>query len=337
MRDGPRPAAYLHAWWRRAREVSPKLRAAAPILAAFERPCGPGCARLRRRPQRRSERRAFARHSQAGCVLRLVLAQVPALVGLALAAGAGLPSPAGPVAAAQWGSAAPVTYQPPVPLPLRVVRSFDPPATPYGPGHLGVDLAVPAGQPILAAGPGVVGFAGPVAGRGVVVVDHPDGIRTEYEPVTVLVRRGAAVVAGTPVGTLAGHHAGCAVRRCLHWGARRGEQYLDPLGLLAPLGPVRLLPWVARPMSGARVRAAVGAAQPLDRDMGVDLRRRKIRVPEQFLHRAQVGAPLEQVRGRRVPQPVRSDVGSPGHLRDPPVDDPPNRPRVDAPAARAEQ
>ena len=30
---------------------------------------------------------------------------------------------------------------------------------------------------------------------------------------------------------------------CLHWGARRGDTYLDPLSLLRPLGPVRLLPW----------------------------------------------------------------------------------------------
>jgi hypothetical protein len=30
---------------------------------------------------------------------------------------------------------------------------------------------------------------------------------------------------------------------CAAWGARRGDIYLDPLELLRPLGPVRLLPW----------------------------------------------------------------------------------------------
>ncbi|MEP6851225.1 MAG: M23 family metallopeptidase [bacterium] len=125
---------------------------------------------------------------------------------------------------------------------LRVLRPFQPPRTQYGPGHRGVDLALAAGGLVRAAATGVVSFAGPVAGRGVVVVLHPDGIRTEYEPVAAAVQRGAAVAAGQTIGTLRGLHAGCA-GPCLHWGARRGEVYIDPLGLLRPLGPVRLLPW----------------------------------------------------------------------------------------------
>ena len=56
-------------------------------------------------------------------------------------------------------------------------------ATPYAAGHRGVDLAATSSQPVLAARGGRVQFAGPVAGRGVVVIAHADGIRTEYEPV----------------------------------------------------------------------------------------------------------------------------------------------------------
>jgi murein DD-endopeptidase MepM/ murein hydrolase activator NlpD len=141
-----------------------------------------------------------------------------------------------------------VAYRPPVPVPIHVLRSFDPPATPFGPGHLGVDLALPEGQPVLSAAAGTVTFAGPVAGRGVVVVAHADGVRTEYEPLTPSVRRGVEVAAGTPLGLLTGVHPGCPSAGggdCLHWGARRGEAYLDPLSLLAPLAPVRLLPWRA--------------------------------------------------------------------------------------------
>ncbi len=89
----------------------------------------------------------------------------------------------------------------------------------------------------------MIRFAGQVAGRGVVVVAHPDGVSTEYEPLLVLVRVGARVGAGQPIGRLAGPHRGCPAAGCLHWGARRGEQYLDPLSLLRPLGVVRLLPW----------------------------------------------------------------------------------------------
>lgn len=140
--------------------------------------------------------------------------------------------------------AAPVVsrYVAPLPEPLRVLRGFDPPAAPYGPGHLGVDLrAAPAGV-VRAAGAGTVRFAGPVAGRDVVVVAHAGGISTEYEPVRPIVDVGASVRAGQPIGAVRGRHPGCA-GTCLDWGARRGDTYLDPLDLLRPLGPVVLLPW----------------------------------------------------------------------------------------------
>ena len=71
---------------------------------------------------------------------------------------------------------------------------------------------------------------------------HPDGIRTEYEPLAPAVHAGAGVAIGTVLGVVRGRHAGCS-SACLHWGARRGEAYLDPMSLLRPLGPVRLLPW----------------------------------------------------------------------------------------------
>ena len=58
--------------------------------------------------------------------------------------------------------------------PLRprpaVVAGFDPPADPWGAGHRGVDLLGHAGQPVRAALPGTVTYAGGLAGRGVVVV-----------------------------------------------------------------------------------------------------------------------------------------------------------------------
>lgn len=137
---------------------------------------------------------------------------------------------------------APVRYSAPL-SPLQVVRPFDPPATRYGPGHLGVDLASPPGAPVRSAGDGVVRFAGSVAGRGVVVVLHADGVSTEYEPLRPSVSVGAIVRRGQPLGVVRGTHGSCAAGRCLHWGARRGEDYLDPLLLLRRLGPVRLLPW----------------------------------------------------------------------------------------------
>ena len=47
--------------------------------------------------------------------------------------------------------------------------------------------------------------------------------------------------------------------------------------------------------------------QPLARNVGVDLRRRDVRVAEQQLHHAQVGAVVEQVRGEGVAQRVRRE------------------------------
>jgi murein DD-endopeptidase MepM/ murein hydrolase activator NlpD len=129
----------------------------------------------------------------------------------------------------------------PLAPPHRVVRVFEAPSSPYGPGHRGVDLAAPAGAPVLAAGAGVVVFAGPLAGRGVVSVDHPNGLRTTYEPVDAVVKAGDRVVAGTVLGRLRPGHAGCP-GACLHWGVRRGGEYLDPLSLVST-GRVRLLPW----------------------------------------------------------------------------------------------
>jgi murein DD-endopeptidase MepM/ murein hydrolase activator NlpD len=124
--------------------------------------------------------------------------------------------------------------------PLRprpaVVRVFDGPKPDWKPGHRGVDLAGVDGQTVYAAAAGTVVFAGELAGRPVVSVAHPGGLRTSYEPVRATVRPGALVGAGTPIGRLAAGHSGCSASACLHWGAMWGAasraDYVDPLGLL---------------------------------------------------------------------------------------------------------
>ncbi|MEW2579522.1 murein hydrolase activator EnvC family protein [Streptomyces syringium] len=141
-----------------------------------------------------------------------------------------------------------------------VVRGWDPPPEPWKAGHRGVDLAAGPGQPVRAAAPGTITFAGPVAGRPVLVVelsgtgDPP--LRTTYEPVRASARVGDRVAAGEVIGVLAdgpllshcrsGVGGVPAPAGCLHWGLRRGEAYLDPLSLLPPhmlrRAPSRLLP-----------------------------------------------------------------------------------------------
>jgi len=126
-----------------------------------------------------------------------------------------------------------------------VTRGFDAPRPDWQRGHRGVDLAGAPGQPVYSAGPGTVVFAGALAGRPVVSVQHPGGLRTSYEPVQADVRPGQLVDAGSPLGRLVTGHPGCPTAACLHWGAMWGPaqraDYVDPLGLLAAI-PVRLKP-----------------------------------------------------------------------------------------------
>jgi murein DD-endopeptidase MepM/ murein hydrolase activator NlpD len=124
---------------------------------------------------------------------------------------------------------------------LAVTRPFHPPPDPFAAGHRGVDLGGIPLSPVLAAGDGVVLFAGMVAGRPVVSIAHADGLRTTYEPVDPSVAAGQRVTRGSPIGSLVAGHAGCPREACLHWGVRRGEAYLDPLALLR-LPRIRLLP-----------------------------------------------------------------------------------------------
>jgi murein DD-endopeptidase MepM/ murein hydrolase activator NlpD len=147
-----------------------------------------------------------------------------------------------------------ISFVLPVAGPALVLTPFLPPAFAYGRGHRGVDLAGVAGSSIRAAGGGVVVYAGQLAGRGVISIDHLVGdhlvgdravaIRTTYQPVTASVAAGQRVVAGQQIGVLHSGHPSCAPAACLHWGARLPNgSYLDPMGLLGAL-PVRLFPWV---------------------------------------------------------------------------------------------
>ena len=122
----------------------------------------------------------------------------------------------------------------------EVVRSFEPPVGPYAAGHRGVDLAGTVEAPVRAVADGVIRFAGMVAGKGVVVVDH-GAERSTYQPISASVRRGDTVEAGDVIGRLQLGGSHCWPDACLHLGRVAGEVYLDPLALLGG-GPVRLLP-----------------------------------------------------------------------------------------------
>ncbi|WP_372593172.1 murein hydrolase activator EnvC [Actinotalea sp.] len=138
-----------------------------------------------------------------------------------------------------------------------VAGLFAAPAVRWGPGHRGVDLLTGVGAPVASPRGGVVSFVGSVAGRGVVTVQHQDGLRSSLEPVTATVALGDRVETGTPLGHVSDEAAHCS--GCLHWGVRRGSDYLDPLGLL-PGHPVVLLAGALRPGPPPGGRCAAGAS-----------------------------------------------------------------------------
>lgn len=159
----------------------------------------------------------------------------------------------------------------PLPPPHQVITPFDAPEHRYGPGHRGIDIAAPvAGTAVHAVAPGTVRFSGMVAGRGVVSVAHAGGLLSTYEPVTGTVASGEQVGAGTELGTLMGGSelSHCPGASCLHLGARRGEDYVDPMLLLGARGPSVLLPWAGGDGGGgstgsAGVTGGAGGAGPV--------------------------------------------------------------------------
>ena len=126
-----------------------------------------------------------------------------------------------------------------------VIRGFDPPDTPFGAGHRGIDIAVAPGSPILAPEAGTVSFAGRVGGELFVTIAHGGGLSSTYSWISAAaVRKGDVVSRGQTIGTTGTGHPGESVPH-LHFGVKLDGEYVDPLHLLAPLGVqdlIRLVP-----------------------------------------------------------------------------------------------
>ena len=73
-------------------------------------------------------------------------------------------------------------------------------------------------------------------------------------------------------------------------------------------GETRLIAFMA--FFGPGMGLVIDIRQSLKIQMGVDLGGGQIGVPQQLLHRAQVGRGFQQMGGKAVPQLVRIDVGS---------------------------
>lgn len=99
-------------------------------------------------------------------------------------------------------------------------------------GHAGIDLAVPVGSDVRAAGGGIIKEAGNDTAYGLfVLVRHPDGYETMYGHLSrVLVVRGDPVRAGQVIG-LSGN-SGRSTAPHLHFEVRRNGRSVDPLTLV---------------------------------------------------------------------------------------------------------
>lgn len=142
----------------------------------------------------------------------------------------------------------------------RVVHPFEKPAQRWSAGHRGVDLAVPENdRHVYAPAPGKVVFSGTVVNRKVLVIAHPDGRRSTFEPMDEALPVGTTVAAGEVIGTVAvtaGSTSERPYRRCttvcLYWGVRQGgargdgsgktAEYINPMSLLGSKEPSILLP-----------------------------------------------------------------------------------------------
>lgn len=153
---------------------------------------------------------------------------------------------------APYAGAGEISWRAPVAGQLTVVKAFEKPAAKWSAGHRGVDLALEADGQVLAPAEGTVVFSGTVVDRQVITLEHPDGRRSSFEPVTDPLPVGDTVAAGDPIARLDPQIQHCPQSHCVHWGVRepatgqptasKGMDYINPLLLLGLEKPSVLLP-----------------------------------------------------------------------------------------------
>jgi murein DD-endopeptidase MepM/ murein hydrolase activator NlpD len=143
------------------------------------------------------------------------------------------------------------TYAWPVEGP--VIRSFEPPSDPFGPGHRGIDIGAPFATPLVAAQDGVVAFAGWVGGSLFISIDHDDGVRSTYSWLSAVeVDEGQTLVRGQAIGRTGQGHPDVPTPH-LHFGTRIGTTYIDPMLMLergSVVGLIHLAPMEPSPGPG---------------------------------------------------------------------------------------
>jgi murein DD-endopeptidase MepM/ murein hydrolase activator NlpD len=170
-------------------------------------------------------------------------------------------APAPPAALALAPALAPARVpplRPPVEAP--VVKPFDMTHGVFKRGHRGVDLVARPGTVVTSPAPGIVRFAGRVAGLGWVTIEVQPKVLVTVGPLDhIVVHAGDQVGALTPLGMVqAGHGDG------VHLGVRVDGLYVDPLPHLVHMGAPHLVPLstiqpvsVSPPQRGWRIQLSL--------------------------------------------------------------------------------
>lgn len=123
--------------------------------------------------------------------------------------------------------------------PHHVVRDFEAPLTPWGPGHRGLDLAASSDE-VVAPVSGTLSFEGFVVDRPVLTITTLEGWKVSLEPVSTELEIGALITQGDILGILEDGHCD---ERCLHIGLRADDRYRSPARQLGVEQRAVLLPW----------------------------------------------------------------------------------------------
>lgn len=101
----------------------------------------------------------------------------------------------------------------------------------WGRMHEGIDIAAPAGSPVVAVASGTVIFAGWMGGYGqLVIVDHGGGLATAYAHLSSIHAGGGSVSQGQSLGAVG--CTGSCTGNHLHFEVRVNGSAVDPMGYL---------------------------------------------------------------------------------------------------------
>ncbi|MFT8355866.1 MAG: M23 family metallopeptidase [Bifidobacterium aquikefiri] len=112
-----------------------------------------------------------------------------------------------------------------------ITQEFIAPAQQWSSGHRGIDMQTQTGQTLVSPVDGVVSFQGKVAQKSVVSVQH-GAMTFTFEPAVTWLAAGERLTQGQPFATVENMSDHCE-DSCLHWGLKRGSDYLDPASRVA--------------------------------------------------------------------------------------------------------